>query len=59
MMLTEMQTDTELDRVKKELAEKEQAAKDIMHNLKKAIFYLHQQDYSTRKEAKCPRTGHW
>ena len=34
-MLTEMQTDTELDRVQKELVDKEQAAKDIMRGLNK------------------------
>ena len=35
MMLTEMQTDTELDRVQKEIVEKEQAAEDIMRSLNK------------------------
>ena len=35
MMLTEMQTDIELDRVQKELVEKEKAADDIMRSLNK------------------------
>ena len=37
MMLTEMQMDTELDRVQKEIVEKEQVAKDIMCNLNKQV----------------------
>ena len=40
MMLTEMQTDTELDRVQKEIVEKEQATKDIMHSLNKQFTIL-------------------
>ena len=35
MMLTEMQTDTELDRVQKETLEKEQETKYIMRTLSK------------------------
>ena len=35
MMLIEMQTDTELDRVQKEIVEKEQAAENIMRSLNK------------------------
>ena len=35
MMLTEMQTDTELDRVQKEIMEKVPAAEDIMSSLSK------------------------
>ena len=35
MMLTDMHTDTELDRVQKDIVEKEQVAKDIMRSLKK------------------------
>ena len=34
-MLTEIQTDTELDRVQKEIVEKEQVAEDIMRSLNK------------------------
>ena len=35
MMLTEMQMDTELDTVQKEIVGKEQAAEDIMRSLNK------------------------
>ena len=35
MMLTEMQMDTELDKVQKDIVEKEQAAEDIMRSLNK------------------------
>ena len=35
MMLTEMQTDTELDRVQKQIVEKKPATEDIMRSLNK------------------------
>ena len=38
MMLTNMQTDTELDRVQKDIMEKEQAADDIMCGLNKKFI---------------------
>ena len=38
MMLTEMQTNIELDRVQKEIVEKEQAAEDIMRSLNKQFI---------------------
>ena len=53
-MLTEMQMDTELDRVHKEIVEKEQAVEDIMHSLNKQFTIFTNKILSPEKQQSVP-----
>ena len=55
MMLTDMQMDTKLDRVQKEIVEKEQAAEDIMHSLNKQFTIFANKILPLEKQQSAPR----
>jgi len=54
MMVTEMQTDTEPDRVPKEIINKEQAAEDIMHSLNKQFTIVADKILPPEKQQSVP-----
>ena len=53
MMLTEMQMDTGLDRVQKEIVEKDQAAEDIMRSLNKQFTIFANKIIVPKKKQTC------